>query len=135
MRIDSDDTRLFGVGPNVNDAIDIKLRPGAHLGAFARDGVLVFKDAAKDHGWKVGDTVDMTFERTGTQQVPIQGIYDENKAINSDYLLALQSYIGNYTDQTDSLVAVRKASEASNTQTRATIERVLRGTERWSKRI
>jgi putative ABC transport system permease protein len=125
VRIDGDDTRLFGVDPNVNDAIDIKLQAGARLGAFARDGVLVFKDTAKDHGWKVGDTVDMTFERTGTQRVPIQGIYDENKAINSSYLLSLQSYVSNYTDQTDSLVAVRKASGASDASTRATIERQL----------
>jgi putative ABC transport system permease protein len=126
VRIDGDNTRLFGVDPNVNDAIDIKLRPGARLGAFARDGVLVFKDTAKDNGWKVGDTIDMAFERTGTQAVPIRGIYDENKAINSSYLLSLQSYVRNYTDQTDSLVAVRKASDASDTRTRATIERVLK---------
>jgi putative ABC transport system permease protein len=124
--VDGDSTQLFGVGPNVGDAIDIKLRPGARLAAFSRDGVLVFRDTARDNGWKVGDIVDMTFELTGAQPVKIRGIYDENKAIGSSYLLALQSYEQNYTDQTDSLVAVRNAPDASDAATRKTIERVLK---------
>ena len=124
--IGGDTTQLFGVGPNVNDAIDIKLRPRAHLDAFADGGVLVFKDVAKDNGWKVGDTVDMQFEKTGTQPIEIQGIYNEDKAIGSSYLLSLRSYEENYTEQTDSLVAVTKAPGASATETRATIERVLK---------
>jgi putative ABC transport system permease protein len=124
--IKGDTTQLFGVGPNVNDAINIKLRPGAHLDAFADGGVLVFKDAAKDNGWKVGDTVDMRFEKTGTQPIRIQGIYNENKAIGSSYLLALASYEENYTEQTDALVAVQSAGASDAADTRRTIERVLK---------
>jgi putative ABC transport system permease protein len=125
-RVRDDETQLFGVGSNVTEAIDIELRPGADLDAFADAGVLVFKDDANDNNWKVGDTIDIGFEKTGFQPVTIQGIYDENQAIGSSYLLSLATYEENYTQQVDSLVAVRKGPDASADETRATIERVLK---------
>jgi putative ABC transport system permease protein len=124
--IEGSTTRLFGVSPNVNDAIDIKLRQSAALDAFASGGLLVFKDIAKDHGWVVGDTVDITFEKTGVRTLTIQGIYNEDKAVGASYLLSLRSFAEDYTDQADSLVAVRKASNVSATDTRATIERMVK---------
>jgi putative ABC transport system permease protein len=124
--VDGDQRQLFGVNPNVEDAIDIKLRPGANLAAFAGGGVLVNTDTAKTKGWKVGDTVDMRFEKTGTQPEKIQGLYAEDRAIGASYLISLTSYEQNYTDQTDSLVAVRKGPATANDETRATIERVLK---------
>jgi DNA polymerase III delta prime subunit len=50
---------------------------------------------------------------------------NEDKAIGSSYLLSLSSYEENYTQQTDSLVAVTNAPGASDAETRATIERVM----------
>ncbi len=124
--INGDQRQLFGVSPNVEDGIDIKLQPGANLDAFVGGGVLVNTDTAKNEGWKIGDTVDMQFETTGVQHEKIQGLYAEDRAIGASYLISLTSYEKNYTDQTDSLVAVRKAPDASDAATRATIERVLK---------
>ena len=67
----------------------------------------------------------MQFEKTGVQPETIQGIGEEDRSIGSAYLLSLSSYEQNYVDQAESLVAVRKASDASAGDTRATIERVL----------
>ena len=124
--VDGDQDQLFGVSTNVEDAIDIKLRPSANLDAFAESGVLVSKDKANNKGWKLGDTIDMTFEKTGVQRERIQGIYDEDQSIGASYLVSLNSYERNYVDQADSLVAIRKAPDASTAQTRATIERLLK---------
>ena len=99
--------QLLGVSPNVEDAIDIQLRPSADLDAFANGGVFVNKDTANDKGWKVGDTIEMQFEKTGVQ--PERSRASSTRTVDRhDYLLSLQSYEANYVDQTDSLVAVRK---------------------------
>ncbi|MEX1007880.1 MAG: FtsX-like permease family protein [Acidimicrobiia bacterium] len=124
--VDGDQRQLFGVSPNVQDVIDIKLRSGANLDAFADGGVLVSTDTATNKGWKVGDTVDIQFEKTGVQRERIQGLYAEDRAIGASYLISLTSYEKNYTDQSDSLVAVRQASDSDDAKTRATIERVLK---------
>ena len=84
------------------------------------------KDTAKDNGWKLGDTIQMQFEKTGVQSETIQGIYDEDRSLGACYLLSLDSYERNYVDQADALVAVRKAPDVSKEDTRATIERVLK---------
>ena len=123
--VDGDQRQLFGVSTNVEDAIDIQLQPSADLDAFATGGVLVNKDTANNKGWKVGDTIQLQFEKTGVQPEKIQGIFDEDRSIGSAYLLSLQTYEANYVDQADSLVAIRKASDVSKEETRATVERVL----------
>jgi putative ABC transport system permease protein len=124
--VDGDQEQLFGVSTNVEDAIDIKLRPSANLDAFAASGVLVSKDKANNKGWRLGDSIDMQFEKTGVQRERIQGIYDEDQSIGASYLVSLNSYEANYVDQADSLVAIRKAPDASTAQTRATIDSVLK---------
>jgi putative ABC transport system permease protein len=124
--VDGDQQMLFGVNPNIEDAIDIKLEASANLDAFAASGVLVNKDTAKGKGWKRGDTIEMQFERTGVRREKIQGFYDENRSIGASYLLSLKTYEANYVDQTDSLVAVRKAPDVSAAKTRSTIEGVLK---------
>jgi len=116
---------IQAVGPNVEDALDIKLRPNARIDDFARGGVLVFKDTADDNGWKLGDQVDMQFEKTGSQSMTIHGIYNENQSIGSSYLLSLASYEEHFIDQRDELVAVRNASDTSATALRRVVDRVL----------
>jgi putative ABC transport system permease protein len=88
--------------------------------------VLVNKDTANNKGWKLGDTIQMQFEKTGVQPEKIQGIFDEDRSIGTAYLLSLQTYETNYVDQADSLVAIRKAPDVSKEETRATVERVLK---------
>ena len=73
--------QLVGVPSNVQDVVDIGLRPGADLAGFAGGGVLVYKDAAKDNHWSVGDVIPMRFSATGTKQVPVRGIYDDNQGL------------------------------------------------------
>ena len=120
--------QLVGVAANVQDVVDIGLRPGADLAGFAGGGVLVYKDAAKDNHWSVGDVIPMRFSATGTKQVPVRGIYDDNQGLGvsmSSYLLSLRDYESNYTTQIDMAAAVRKPPDTSVGATRAALTRAL----------
>jgi putative ABC transport system permease protein len=125
--VDGDTTRLVAVTPNIESAVDIGLEPGARLGAFADGGVFVFEDDAKDHNWKVGDRIDMTFDKTGTQPVTVQGIFTEDEIYGTSYFLALPTYAENFVVQADDQVMVTTtADSASFDETRAIIERVIK---------
>ena len=124
--VDSDTTSIVAVSPNIESAVDIGIRRGADLDAFADGGVLVLDDEAKDHHWKVGDEVDMTFDKTGAQKLTIQGIFSKDEIYGTSYFLALPSYEENFVTQSDDQVMVIKADGASFDETRATIEKVLK---------
>jgi putative ABC transport system permease protein len=125
--VGGDTTQVSGVTPNIQQALDLKVRSGTDMRAFASEGgVLVYKDEAKNKHLAVGDQAEMTFEKTGPQKVTVQGIFDEQQAIGSDYVLALSTFADNFVDQADSLVAVTKAPGASFNETRATIDKLLR---------
>ncbi len=116
---------LLGTSPNVADAVDLKLRSDADLDAFASDGLLISDDVAEDNHWRVGQDVQLEFVQTGRQTVTIRGIYDEKRAVGSDYLLSLASYEENYLDQLDVFVGVKKPADLSLGATRRVIDRVL----------
>ena len=123
---DGSQERLTGVPADVEQALRIELRPGARLGAFADGGVLLYKNAARDLGAKVGDTIAMEFEKTGRRDVVVQGIYNENRTTEVEYLLSLADYESDFTDQIDSLVGVRVAPGQSTAEARAAINSVLK---------
>jgi putative ABC transport system permease protein len=122
---DGDQEQLLAAPANLEDAITVDLRPNADLDAFADGGVLLYEDTATDLKAKVGDDITMVFERTGPQQVTVQGIYDENQSIGTDYLLSLAAYEQNYTDQVDTLVGVRVGEGESTEEARRAIDQVL----------
>jgi putative ABC transport system permease protein len=123
--VDRDSTSVVAVTPNIESAVDIGIKPGARLDAFAEGGVLVFEDDATDNDWKVGDQIDMTFDKTGTQPLTIQGIFSEDEIYGTSYFLAMPTYEENFVQQADDQVMVTVADGASFEGTRATIERVI----------
>ena len=83
--------QLLGVSTNVEDAIDIQLQTDRPTSTPSPTAVCcVNKDTANDNGWKVGDTIEMQFEKTGVQPETVQGIYAEDQSIGSTYLLSLE---------------------------------------------
>lgn len=64
------------------------------------EGVLVRETVAGRHGWRVGDQVPMTFARTGTRQVRLQGVYSTT-TVRSDYVISIGAFAANYSDQLD----------------------------------
>jgi len=69
--------------------------------------VFVSKQTADADGFHIGDSLPMTFARTGAQHLRISGIYDKsNNAFAGDFFISLSSYQVNFTDQLDSVVGV-----------------------------
>jgi putative ABC transport system permease protein len=87
-------------------------------------GVLVRDITAERYGWQVGDTVPMTFAKSGTKKMRIQGTFSST-AVRTDYVITLGAYKANYAQQFALEVDVALAPGVSAAAGRAELERVL----------
>jgi putative ABC transport system permease protein len=120
--------QLMAAPANLTDVVDIKPEPGIDFEGFAKGGVLLYKDAARDGHYKVGDVLPMRFSVTGERQVPIRGIYDDNKGPGVDYtsyVLSLADYEANFTTQLDVSAGIRKPAGMSAPAARAAMAKAL----------
>jgi putative ABC transport system permease protein len=87
-------------------------------------GVLVRDTTAERYGWKAGDKVPMTFARTGTRQMRLEGIFSSN-AVRTDYVISLGAYGANYAQQLALEVDVALAPGVAPADGRAAIAAAL----------
>ncbi len=87
---------------------DLRLRAGT-LQALSTGGMIVAEHVAAERGLAVGDTVAMTFSRTGTQQVPLVGLLRDRdaQALQTDYIISLDTYAEHYAEDVDASVFVK----------------------------
>ena len=88
------------------------------------NGLLLGEDPAADLGVGVGDTVEVTFEKTGPQQMVVTGIYGDSSVVGN-WLVDIEFLAENSTDQVDVIVAARTAEGIPAEQARAAIDGVL----------
>jgi putative ABC transport system permease protein len=96
---------------------------GDVAGSFAAlgdGGIAVSKSVAEDHDWKLHDTLDATFVKTGDQRLQIDYIFEENTF--GDYYISLGTYEQNYVDQLDSTVFANLKPGVSPEEGRRAIE-------------
>jgi putative ABC transport system permease protein len=95
-------------------------------------GTSVAVDAGKaqDDGLAVGDKVTLTFARTGPVELTVKAIFDQAPpgADGTPYLVGLDTYEANVTDQFDRQVFVKAANGVSAADSRAALDTAL---ERW----
>jgi len=117
--------QLTAVDPSTfSQVIELDEATQASVARLSDLGVLVDPDVAKDHGWRVGDTIPMQFQRSGTQNMTVEGFFDWSFA-DASYLITLSSYERNYEQQTDILIGVRSAPGWTAAETRVQIGTVL----------
>ncbi|HYT81454.1 MAG TPA: FtsX-like permease family protein, partial [Actinomycetota bacterium] len=117
--------QVQGVDPtNVDDVVQVDMKEGS-LSALGDNDILVFEDAATSHGWKVGDTIDARFARTGGQKLRIVGIYADDRILGP-YVITLSNYQKNFVQQLDDVVLVKTAPGVSQAQARAAADRAAR---------
>lgn len=94
-----------------------------------RDGVVITERQAVERGLDVGDRLAMTFARTGTVQVPVVGLIDDDdaKALSTDYLVSLASYRDWFTERVDATLLVRPSSGTTLDQAQTALEDALEG--------
>jgi putative ABC transport system permease protein len=122
MAID-DEARSFNAVDydTLEDMFDIGLIGGSVSGD--EPGLLINEDPATDLGLEVGDTVEVTFNQTGTVGLSVRGIY-EKSAVLGNWILDLETYDDNFTEQLDFAVTATTAEGVSPGAARAAIERI-----------
>jgi putative ABC transport system permease protein len=124
-KVGTSTTGIQGVEPDALATV-LKLTP---LSGSFRDmstGLAISKKAAKDQGWKVGDTVPVTWRRTGLQPLKVVVVYDINQ-FAGDYLVSGATFDANTSDGLLGVVAIKTTPDANQQQTRALVEAAVKG--------
>ena len=82
----------------------------------------MFEDVATDKGLSIGDQVPATFASTGDQPLTVAMIYGENQPAG-DWLLGVEAYEANFSDQLDAQIFVEKANGVGFEDAKAAVER------------
>ncbi|MGZ8784533.1 MAG: ABC transporter permease [Acidimicrobiia bacterium] len=91
--------------------------------ALTSPSVALRASRAEALGVGVGDTVTMTFARTGVQQLPVVAIWD-GQGIQASFLISLETFEANFLEQLDAQVLIALADGATIEEGRAAVESV-----------
>jgi putative ABC transport system permease protein len=125
---DSQTTALSAVDPaTIGEVLQIDLEAG-DLSDLAGGGVMVSQAVAAEEGLEPGDSIRMTFPRDGVQRVAVVGIFDDDlvAAIQTEYLIDLETYAVHYTEDVDANVFVQLAPGVEKDAAKKAIDAVLR---------
>jgi putative ABC transport system permease protein len=123
-RLDGQSQGLQAVDPSAYDSMVRTETTSGSIADLQNGGVAVVEDLAKQHNWKVGDSIPMEFPRDGLQRVPLKAIYKDNQ-LNGSVLLSLRDYQKGYSTQLDSMVIAKAKDGVSPATSRAAIDRVV----------
>jgi putative ABC transport system permease protein len=87
-RFDGQDAGYSSIDPDsAEELLNIGVTDGS-IADLGPDAVMVTKEAAVQHGWKVGDTVTTEFAETGTHQLRIAAVYGGKGWISDDFVVS-----------------------------------------------
>ncbi len=91
------------------------------------DGIAVLDTTANSHGWKLGDTIPVTFAKTGTTAFTIRAIYTDSDEWVGKQFVSTEAFDANVSDQFDTKIFVRTAPGVSESDARAIVESESQG--------
>jgi putative ABC transport system permease protein len=122
--LDGDTVDITGIDPaNVEQHLDVDVKAGA-VDALGAHELGVQQQTAKEHGWKVGDDVTLTFAETGAQPFTIGVIYGLKDPLG-DYTMSKDAFTANVAHQNDQALFVVDAAGVSEHTARTAIEGAL----------
>ena len=86
------------------------------------DGIAVLDTTANSHGWKLGDTIPVTFAKTGATPFTIRAIYTDSDEWVGKQFVSTQAFEANVSDQFDTKIFVKTAPGVSASEARTIIE-------------
>ncbi|MEU8192798.1 FtsX-like permease family protein [Microbispora amethystogenes] len=101
------------------------------LDALADDtaggGIVLAANVAKERNLTIGDSIAMTFSRTGTQRLRVVGLLRDRdaQALSTSYIVSLDTYQRNYKEHVDASVFVKVADGVSDAEARKAIDGAL----------
>jgi putative ABC transport system permease protein len=99
------------------DIVDGDVPPGSK-------GVLVDSEPAADLGIQAGDTITAVFNETGPVELPVLAVF-ENDAIVGTWVIDLETYDENFSENLDAFVTATTAEGVSPEEARAAIEAIV----------
>ncbi|HZA39950.1 MAG TPA: FtsX-like permease family protein [Actinomycetota bacterium] len=115
---------VTGVDPAaLEEVADIEVIEG-DLNDLEDGGVFLYSNTAEDLGVSVGDTVEMKFAATGDQELTVQGIYDNNSLVGTNYVISGETYAEHFTEATVTNILVGAGGTMSAEEARSAIESV-----------
>ena len=125
-KIGTSTTFVAGVDPaTIGEVANIDMTSGS-VSALSRPGtVVVSRTEARGRGFRLGESVNMRFARTGTQRLEVVGIFEPNQLLG-DYAISLRTYEANVAQQLDQTVFVKVAPGVTIAAAKAGIEPILR---------
>jgi putative ABC transport system permease protein len=121
FRYDGNNSFLTAVDPATIESVATLEMIEGTTAALSQGSILVHADVAEANGFAQGDTVTLAFPSTGQREFVVGGIYGENRLVG-DWVVSVQTYEQNYTEQLDSFVLVKGAPGVSPDDLRAAVE-------------
>jgi putative ABC transport system permease protein len=119
VRVDGSGANLVGADPvALQQILDLGVTDGS-LADIGPGTIAISNDRADKEGWVFGDSIQVEFTETGTQQLRIAALYEEELA--GDYIVGLDTFEANVADQFDRQVLMTVADGYTITQARAAI--------------
>ncbi|WP_043503169.1 ABC transporter permease [Georgenia sp. SUBG003] len=111
---------LTAVDPGtIGEVTNVDMVAGS-LEALADGGIVLGAEKAAERGLAVGDTLTLTFSRTGDQTLEVVGLVDDGdaQALATGYLISMDTYAENFTEDVDAslLVGLRDGVDAEEGQ-------------------
>jgi len=88
-------------------------------------GVFVYDQTAEGLGLGVGDTLEMEFAASGTQDMPVAGTFSDKTLVGADYLISLSEWNEHFSEHTDYQVLVKSAPGVAAADARVALEQVV----------
>ncbi|MDD9207973.1 FtsX-like permease family protein [Georgenia sp. 10Sc9-8] len=126
-RDDGATNALTAVEPDtLGEVADVTMVAGS-VSDLAGGGVAVTERVATERGLAVGDTLPMTFARTGDQELEVVGIVADSdaQALSTEFLLSMDTYATHFTEDVDAAVLVALADGVGAEAGRAALDEAL----------
>ncbi len=125
VKLGAASTFVVGIDPTgFSKVANVTMESGG-VADLATDGtIIVSHGAALTKHLKVGDTLSVTFPRTGVQHLQVVGVFAQNSLLN-DYVISLSTFEANVAQQLDFVVFVKVAAGADPAQVKQDITAVL----------
>jgi len=94
------------------------------LASLGVDGVAVAEDVARDHGLRVGDTIEVSFTDTGLRRLRVGAVLAAGD-LTGDYVMDLEGFAANFPEIDDVQVWIATVEDVGAAEAEAAIGQVL----------
>lgn len=124
--VTGDTVLLTAVNPEAfADLVDLEVTEGGYGGLVDQDGLMLYRDAAEDRGFEVGDEIDIVWQNGVESSLTIAGLFDDN-ALDAGWLISIDTLESvSAQEPSDQLLLAKLADGVSYEEATPVIEAAL----------